>query len=161
MSTVHTNKSKVEISQNFVAFSECMNFKIWQLRFVRARAVDFNTYMGLLAEFWLVLVFWIRSIYFLEFISKFKLCIVFVTRFLNLYCCVHWLFEVHAGNKVLFKHAILPNVIIYKSRGEPFLCNRIWCLGWFWAGWQYWKLLNFLISALASKKSSNKKNFII
>ena len=119
--------------------------KIWQLRFVRARrlplAVDFNTYMGLLAKFWLVLVFWIRSIYFLEFISKFKLCIVFVTRFLNLYCCVHWLFEVHAGNKVLFKHAILPNVIIYKSRCEPFLCNRIWCLGWFWAGWQYWKLL--------------------
>jgi hypothetical protein len=27
LSTVHTNKSKVEISQNFVAFSEYMNFK--------------------------------------------------------------------------------------------------------------------------------------
>ena len=80
-------------------------------------AVDFNTYMGLLAEFWLVLVFWIRSIYFLEFISKFKLCIVFVTRFLNLYCCVHWLFEVHAGNKVLFKHAIVT-----LSLSTPFAC---------------------------------------
>ena len=28
LSTVHTNKSKVEISQNFVAFSEYMNFTI-------------------------------------------------------------------------------------------------------------------------------------
>ena len=27
LSTVHTDKSKVEISQNFVAFSEYMNFK--------------------------------------------------------------------------------------------------------------------------------------
>ena len=26
LSTVHTDKSKVEISQNFVSFSECMNF---------------------------------------------------------------------------------------------------------------------------------------
>ena len=26
LSKVHTDKSKVEISQNFVAFSECMNF---------------------------------------------------------------------------------------------------------------------------------------
>ena len=28
MLTVHTDKSKVEISQNFVAFSEYMNFKM-------------------------------------------------------------------------------------------------------------------------------------
>ena len=33
LSTVHTDKSKVEISQNFVAFSEYMNFitKTWSL----------------------------------------------------------------------------------------------------------------------------------
>ena len=34
---------------------------------------------------------------------------------------------------------ITIKVIIYRSRGEPFLWNRIWDLGWFWAGWQYWK----------------------
>ena len=27
----------------------------------------------------------------------------------------------------------------HKLRGEPFLWNRNWDLGWFWAGWQYWK----------------------
>ena len=30
-------------------------------------------------------------------------------------------------------------VILWKSRREPFLSNRIWDLGWFWASWQYWK----------------------
>ena len=30
-------------------------------------------------------------------------------------------------------------VIIYKSRMGPFLWNRIWDLGWFWASWHYWK----------------------
>ena len=28
LSTLHTDKGKMEISQNFVALSECMNFKI-------------------------------------------------------------------------------------------------------------------------------------
>ena len=38
-----------------------------------------------------------------------------------------------AGNTVLSKF------IIYKSRGEPFLWNRIWDLGWLWAGWQWYR----------------------
>ena len=33
LSTVHTDKSKVEISQNFVAFSEYMKFMYWYIRF--------------------------------------------------------------------------------------------------------------------------------
>ena len=33
LSTVHTDKSKVEISQNFVAFSEYMNFTSYYLFF--------------------------------------------------------------------------------------------------------------------------------
>ena len=28
--------------------------------------------------------------------------------------------------------------IVNKSHGETFLSNRIWDLGWFWAGWLYW-----------------------
>ena len=31
LTTVHTVKSKVEITQNFVAFSEYMNIKTWQI----------------------------------------------------------------------------------------------------------------------------------
>ena len=31
LTTVHTVKSKVEILQNFVAFSEYMNFKTWHI----------------------------------------------------------------------------------------------------------------------------------
>ena len=33
----------------------------------------------------------------------------------------------------------LNKVIIYKSRGEQFLWNINWDLGWFWARWQYRK----------------------
>jgi hypothetical protein len=29
----------------------------------------------------------------------------------------------------------LHKAIIHKSRSEPFLWNRFWCFGWFWAGW--------------------------
>ena len=28
---------------------------------------------------------------------------------------------------------------LHKSRGGQFLWNINWYLGWFWAGWQYWK----------------------
>ena len=37
-------------------------------------------------------------------------------------------------------------VILYKSRGE-FFYDKIWDLGWFWAGWEvrsYMNLLYFL-----------------
>ena len=40
MSTVHTDKSKVEISQNFVVFSEYMNFKVEFVRSVFGRNVS-------------------------------------------------------------------------------------------------------------------------
>ena len=33
---------------------------------------------------------------------------------------------------------VLSKVIIHKLRGEQFLWNPNWHLGWFWAGWQYW-----------------------
>ena len=33
----------------------------------------------------------------------------------------------------------VSKVVIHKLHGEQFLWNRIWYLGWFWAGWQYWK----------------------
>ena len=33
----------------------------------------------------------------------------------------------------------LTKVIIHKLSAEQFLWNRNWDLGWFWAGWQYWK----------------------
>ena len=42
----------------------------------------------------------------------------------------------------IFKCGLKTKVIIYKSRGETFLWNRIWDLGWlYWACWQYWKIL--------------------
>ena len=34
---------------------------------------------------------------------------------------------------------LLTKVIIEKCRGEQFLWNRNWYLGWIWAGWHYWK----------------------
>ena len=36
-------------------------------------------------------------------------------------------------------NAATGKVIIHKSCGEQFLWNWSWDLGWFWAGWQYWK----------------------
>ena len=39
---------------------------------------------------------------------------------------------IQIGNNII-------KVIIWKSRREPFLWNRIWDVGWFWASWQYWK----------------------
>ena len=38
LSTVHTDKSKVEISQNFVAFSEYMNFTYYNIALGRVKA---------------------------------------------------------------------------------------------------------------------------
>ena len=43
------------------------------------------------------------------------------------------------GNSLEQPFWVTIKVIIYKSHGEPFLWNRIWDLGWFWAGWQFWK----------------------
>ena len=36
--------------------------------------------------------------------------------------------------------ALIKVIIVYKSRGGPFLCSRILYLGWFWAGWHYSKI---------------------
>ena len=46
LSTVHTNKSKVEILQNFVAFSEYMNFNLNNLWHKVLWAVAFSEYMN-------------------------------------------------------------------------------------------------------------------
>ena len=39
----------------------------------------------------------------------------------------------------------LKSLRINKSRGEPFLWNRVWYLSWFWAGWQYWKFSDWAL----------------
>ena len=59
---------------------------------------------------------------------------------------------------VLYLHA-KSLYISYKSSGELFLWNRIWYLGWFWAGWQYCTVKyatfegNFLMFSWAKKTS--------
>ena len=53
-------------------------------------------------------------------------------------------------------------VIIKKFCGETFLWNRIWDLGWFWAGWQYWKVKtahpNLFLDISDSNFFTGKKN---
>ena len=44
------------------------------------------------------------------------------------------------------KARVASKVIIHKSRGDQFLWNRNWDLGWFWAGWQYWKKIGPIMS---------------
>ena len=39
--------------------------------------------------------------------------------------------------RIIYYLDLRTKVIINKSR--TFLWNRFWDLGWFWAGWQYWK----------------------
>ena len=46
LSTVHTDKSKVEISQNFVAFSEYMN-KFWTTQFFWVGHFDFFCFISM------------------------------------------------------------------------------------------------------------------